>query len=173
MARYGSGPCGAQLMCGCSEALRAQRIRTAGPRPKQVLGYLVGPLAEARRDRAGSWRSFGLTGEASPPYSSTPYATGDGEARRSGIVQGRQCDWAPIGSRCSGVIGAPSVLCGWALPRVSLAAMSAGTGVGGGAQRGRRLLGSSRVRQLGNTTERITVYVKPGKPRKFPAPYNS
>jgi hypothetical protein len=81
--------------------------RTAGPRPKQVLGYLVG-----RRDRSGSWWPFGLTGEASPPYSSTPYATGDGEARRSGIVQSRQCNWASVGSRCSGVIGAPSVLCG-------------------------------------------------------------
>ena len=91
--------------------------RTAGPQPKQVLGYLAasGPLMEARsRDRSGSWRPFGLTGEASPPYSSTPYATGDGEARRSGIVQGRQCDRA--------LLVPAVVLCGCAgSARVSLA----------------------------------------------------
>ena len=91
--------------------------RTAGPQPKQVLGYLAasGPLMEARsRDRSGSWRPFGLTGEASPPYSSTPYATGYGEARRSGIVQGRQCDRA--------LLVPAVVLCGCAgSARVSLA----------------------------------------------------
>ena len=47
----------------------------------------AGPLAL-------DYQMAGLTGEASPPYSSTPYATGDGEARRSGTVQGSQCDRA-------------------------------------------------------------------------------
>ena len=144
--RKGSGPSGSSARDRIM-ALRARPIaastrllpsrwwrRTAGPRSNKVLRYLVasGPLMEARsRDRSGSWRPFGLTGEASPPYSSTPYATGDGEARRSGIVQGRQCDRA--------LLVPAVVLCGCAgSARVSLA-----------VHVWRRENGEARVRRLG------------------------
>ena len=145
------------------KALRAQAIaastrllpsrwwrRTAGPQPKQVLGYLAasGPLMEARsRDRSGSWRPFGLTGEASPPYSrSTPLryrrrrGSTIGDRPRSSMRSGA------VGSRRRGVISAPSVLCGCAgSARVNLAvhvwrretARLVGT------------VGASRERQLG------------------------
>ena len=159
--RKGSGPSGSSardrimalraLPIAASTRLLPSRWwrRTAGPQPKQVLGYLAasGPLMEARsRDRSGSWRPFGLTGEAPPPYSSTPYCfrrrrgSTIGDRPRSSMRSGA------VGSRCRGVISAPSVLCGCAgSARVSLAvhvwrretARLVGT------------VGASRERQLG------------------------
>jgi hypothetical protein len=99
--------------------------RTAGPQPKQVLGYLAasGPLMEARsRDRSGSWRPFrahwgslAAILKHALRYRRRRGST-VGDRPRSSMRSGA------VGSRCRGVISAPSVLCGCAgSARVSLA----------------------------------------------------
>jgi hypothetical protein len=121
---HGAGAVGKEKAPPADEGragLQNQRLRVGSTRKRARERSLVQEQAQDSRVRptAGGANAIvdnlkaGSLGQKPRRHTqSTPYATGGGEARRSGIVQGRQCDWASVGSRCRGVIGcAPEWMC--------------------------------------------------------------